>query len=232
MPAADKWLSSGSSPWQVKTVYGKPFLVPWVVSTKAGTRQVTFPLVQVPFVGMGTETCCGCGDEGSCGRGCAVEWSYRVSPAARRPRDWGQVGYTVFPETLIAGRENRVTVTITAQSGRLNKGYVRLHLQPKQDTATAMIVQVPAGLQQRRCGCGVLLLEGKLGRQAQALQVVLGVVPSAPGRLVLRDVIPAGGELAGLVYPRAAVKPQQQVNRTERTTVQYLGDLTFEVREP
>jgi hypothetical protein len=228
-PADDKWLSGRGNPWQVKTIYGKPFAIPWSAKTSNGRRTISFPLKGVPYLGESGASCCGCGDEGTCGRGCAVEWSYKVEPNIQ-PAGWGDVSYLISPSRLIAGQDNAVTVTVTAAGGKLQQAWVRLHVPPKQASTTVRIDKFPESLQQRRCSCGAMVVDGKLGAQPTTVSVQLTITPSDAGSLVLKDIVQAGGKLNRLTYPRASVQPKQEVSRTEATSVTYSGDLAFHVQ--
>jgi len=123
-----------------------------------------------------------------------------------------------------------VTITIHADGGKLQNGSFMLHVPPKQQKATVAMGKVPEGLQQRRCGCGAMIAEGKLGSEAQTVAVQVIITPSEAGQLVMKDVVQASGKLKGLTYPRVSVEPAQEVVRTEATSVTYVGDLVFTVR--
>lgn len=228
LPAGDRLFPGQGNPLKVQTVDGKPFSVPWQTKVAGQTRTVSFRLKGVPYVGASGKACCGCGNEGSCGGACALEWSYDAASEVH-PNGWGNVSYTVSPTRLVAGRDNKVTVTLRADAGHLEDGWLALHVAPKQESAATRIDKFPDGFKQQQCSCGANVAEGHLSDKPQTVAVDLVITPSKPGKLVIKDAVRAGGTLKGVTYPRAAVTPGQEAARTEQTAVTYLGDLVLSV---
>lgn len=212
---------------QTKTVYNKPFSIPFAV--EEGEQMVLkFEVNGAPAVDLKSGCCVVPGCPPVCGY-CAVMFSYAASIGLAeeetnpgiKPSQWAEVGLSVEPRELKLDQDNRVTLSLSFTSRNLQNPWYSFNIPRSKEVAEISVREYPLRLNERKERDGVKLWERLETPLNSLIEITLNIKPSRKGELYLSGIASAGGDLNGLIFPEVELETDRDINKTASSNILY-----------
>jgi hypothetical protein len=212
------------NPFEIRTLYGKPYSIFW----SENNNQLSFDLKSVPTVVLEhAGSCCGCDNE--CGGGCSVEFFYQ-STSRVSPSKWADVSIKAdCPNGLRLKQKGLLHIDLSINNKGLDTADVRIVVPKILEDLELGLDEMPVGFE-KVDNDRWLLLSKKIGKGLEKISLDLTLSANRTGRFRLPKIVQITGSFDGLVYPRAQVKTERAIKRTEKTYVTYQGSIYAEVK--